>query len=369
MTTKVLTVIEPDGRAAKDKDPGLSDDRLRQLYRTMVWTRIMDDRGLALQRQGRIGFYLQSTGQEASHIGSAAALEDSDWLFPAYRQPGILILRGVDFESIVSEWIGNSGDTSKGRQMPVHYSFRSINFVSISSPIGTQITHATGAAMAARARKDDDTVFMAYFGDGGTSSNDFHSGLNFAGVYDSPVVFICENNHWAISVPLEKQTGSETIAQKAQAYGMPGVRVDGNDILAVYRVCKEAVERARQGKGPTLVETVTYRMGSHSSSDDASRYRDEKEWEAWGRRDPILRFQKYLQKKKLWTEAWEKELQEEGKKQINAAIKLAEANPPPKPESMFEDVFMNMTPQLKQQRDELMALGGEMDSEQGEFPL
>ncbi|MCA8968046.1 MAG: thiamine pyrophosphate-dependent dehydrogenase E1 component subunit alpha, partial [Planctomycetes bacterium] len=182
---------------------------------------------------------------------------------------GIMLLRGVDLDDVVNEWFGNDGDVCKGRQMPVHYSFRSANFVSISSPIGTQITQAAGAGMAARIRGDD-TVFMTYFGDGGTSSNDFHSGLNFAGVYKAPVVFVCENNQWAISVPLKGQTASETIAAKAAAYGLPGIRVDGNDVLAVYRVCKEAVERARKGDGPTLVETVTYRMGSHSSSDDAA---------------------------------------------------------------------------------------------------
>lgn len=366
--SELLTIIEKDGKAAKDKDPNLSAEQLREFYRLMVMTRTLDERGLALQRQGRIGFYLQSLGQEASHIGAAAAMKDSDWIFPAYRQPGILLLRGAPLDQVIAEWFGNSGDTSKGRQMPVHYSFRSINFVSISSPIGTQISQATGAAMAARIRKED-TAFMTFFGDGGTSSNDFHCGLNFAGVYKSPVVFVCENNHWAISVPLDKQTGSESIAAKAAAYGMPGVRVDGNDILAVYRVCKEAVERARKGEGPTLVETVTYRMGSHSSSDDAARYRDQKEYESWQKRDPIARFRAYLKQKKLWDDAFEKEVVETSREQINAAIKKAEALPNPEPESMFEDVFMNMTPQLREQRDELTNLEGPASENEGAFPL
>ncbi|MBK8978361.1 MAG: pyruvate dehydrogenase (acetyl-transferring) E1 component subunit alpha [Planctomycetes bacterium] len=367
-TSELLTIIEKDGRAAKGKDPNLSADDLRRLHRTMLAARILDERGLALQRQGRIGFYLQALGQEASHVGSAFAMRDSDWFFPAYRQPGIPILRGVSYDDIVCEWYGNDGDTSKGRQMPVHYSFRQANFVSISSPIGTQISQAAGAGMAARIRGDD-TVFMTYFGDGGTSSNDFHSGLNFAGVFKAPVVFVCENNHWAISVPLKGQTASDSMAAKAHAYGMPGVRVDGNDVLAVYRVCKEAVERARKGEGPTLVETVTYRMGSHSSSDDASRYRDAEEYESWKQRDPIERFERYLENKKLFDPADKQALVDGIKAEINEAIKRAEARPRPALETLFEDVFMNPTPQLRAQRDELLALEGPESDDVGEFPL
>jgi 2-oxoisovalerate dehydrogenase E1 component alpha subunit len=370
MTLELVSILDKDGKAQKGKDPNLPPEELKKLYRLMVATRQLDERGLALQRQGRIGFYLQSTGQEASHLGSAYALQDSDWLFPAYRQPGILLLREVPLQKIVAEWFGNSGDTSKGRQMPVHYSFREANFVSISSPIGTQLTQAAGAGMAARIRGDD-TVFMTYCGDGGTSSNDFHTGLNFAGVYKAPVVFVCENNGWAISVPSARQTASESMAIKADAYGMPGVRVDGNDILAVYRVCKEAVDRARRGDGPTFVETVTYRIASHSSSDDASRYRDAKEFEAWKKKDPILRFQQYLKHKKLWNEAFEQECVEGSKNEIAAAVKAAEALPNPGPETLFDDVYMNLTPQLKAQRQELhdlMAKGG-VGAALGHFPL
>ncbi|MCC6783598.1 MAG: pyruvate dehydrogenase (acetyl-transferring) E1 component subunit alpha [Planctomycetes bacterium] len=363
-----FSVLESDGKASKDKDPNLPAEQLRRLYEVMLMTRVLDERALALQRQGRIGVYLQALGQEASHVGAAAALRDADWLFPAYRQPGIPVLRGVPLDDIVNEWYGNDGDICKGRQMPVHYSFRQANFVSISSPIGTQISQAVGAGMAARIRGDD-TVFMTFFGDGGTSSNDFHCGMNFAGVYSAPVVFVCENNQWAISVPLSQQTASASIAVKASAYGMPGVRVDGNDVLAVYRVCKEAVERARKGEGPTLVETVTYRMASHSSSDDAARYRDAKVYEEWKQRDPIQRFQRYLQKKKLWTEAWDQEIQERAKQAINEAVKQAEARPRPSLDSLFEDVFMNLTPQLVEQRAELLSLKGPESEELGHFPL
>ncbi|HLU38621.1 MAG TPA: pyruvate dehydrogenase (acetyl-transferring) E1 component subunit alpha [Planctomycetota bacterium] len=366
--TKLLSIIEKDGKAAKNKDPNLPVELLHKLYRTMVATRILDDRGLALQRQGRIGFYLQSKGQEASHVGSAAALRDSDWVFPAYRQPGVLLLRGASLDHVVNQWFGNAGDLGKGRQMPVHYTNRGIHFVSISSPIGTQISQAAGAGMAARRLKHD-TVFMTYFGDGGTSSNDFHAGLNFAAVFKAPVVFVCENNQWAISVPLDKQMASESIAIKAEAYGMPGVRVDGNDVLAVYRVCKEAVERARAGDGPTLVETVTYRMGGHSSSDDPTRYRDPSSVEAWAQKDPIERMKRYLQQRGLWSEAFETEVQESAKAAIQEAVKRAEALPPPSPDSLFEDVYQNLTPQLEEQRRELLALGEQGKEEEGAFPL
>lgn len=370
MSLELLTILDKDGKAQKGKDPNLPAAELQKLYRLMVTTRALDDRGLALQRQGRIGFYLQSTGQEASHLGAAYALKDSDWLFPAYRQPGILLLRQVPIDKIVSEWFGNSGDTSKGRQMPVHYSFRQANFVSISSPIGTQLTQAAGAGMAARIRGDD-TVFMTFCGDGGTSSNDFHTGLNFAAVFKAPVVFVVENNGWAISVPSNKQTCSESMAIKADAYGMPGVRVDGNDLLAVYRVCKEAVDRARRGEGPTLVETVTYRMASHSSSDDAVRYRDAKEYEAWKKKDPIARFQLYLAHRKLWNEAFEKDCVDGAKAAIQAAVTTAEALPNPGPETLFDDVYMNLTPQLKEQRQQLhdLMLKGGVGAEVGHFPL
>jgi pyruvate dehydrogenase E1 component alpha subunit len=368
MSEDLLTIIEQDGKVQKGKEPDLPAEQLQRLYRLMVTTRILDDRGLALQRQGRIGFYLQSTGQEASHLGAALALEDSDWLFPAYRQPGILLLRGVSLEQIICEWFGNEGDTSKGRQMPVHYSFRQANFVSISSPIGTQLSQAAGAGMAAKIRGDD-TVFLTFCGDGGTSSNDFHCGLNFAAVFKAPVVFVVENNGWAISVPSERQTASESMAIKAEAYGMPGVRVDGNDVLAVYRTCKEAVDRARAGKGPTLIETVTYRMASHSSSDDAARYRDAKVYESWKAKDPIVRFQRYLQKKKLWSEQFEQEVVETAKREVQEAVNAAQARPLPAPETMFDDVYMNLTPQLREQKQELLSMKGEASEELGHFPL
>ncbi len=363
-----FSVIEEGGKVAKGRDPNLPKERLLAIYRAMVMTRVMEERALNLQRQGRIGFYVPCRGQEASHVGTAAALEDSDWIFPAYRQPGILFLRGAPLQAVVDEWYGNEGDICKGRQMPVHYSFRQIHFVSISSPIGTQLTHAVGAGIAARYRGDD-TVCMTYCGDGGTSENDFHCALNFAGVYRAPVVFVAENNQWAISVPVERQTASETLAIKAEAYGMPGVRVDGNDVLAVYRVAREAVERARRGEGPTLIETLTYRVGPHSSSDDPTRYRAQAEVESWFERDPIERFRAYLTRRKLWNAKRDEELRAECREAVNRAVEAAESKRPPSVASMFDDVYREPTPQLIEQREDLLTLGDREAKTLGEFPL
>jgi pyruvate dehydrogenase E1 component alpha subunit len=369
---KVHTVIEKGGKTSKSKEPQLTNEQLQRLYRVMVMTRIMDERAIILQRQGDkaggIGFYVPSTGQEASQIGSAFALKDTDWVYPSYRDPGVFLLRGAPLHQIVSQWYGNADDPTRGRQMPVHYSFRSIHCVSISSPIGTQISQAVGTAMAARMRKDD-TVVMTYFGDGATSSNDFHAGMNFAGVYKSPVVFVCENNQWAISAPLCRQTACETIAAKAEAYGMPGVRVDGNDVLAVYRASVEAVERARGGGGPTLIEALTFRMGPHSSSDEPQRYRDPKTLEVWAEKDPIDRFRKYLQQKGVWSEAFDKEVRETARAELKVAVDQAREAPLPAAATLFDDVFREPTPQIEEQRRELLGLEEPATGEQGAFPL
>lgn len=367
-SSPVLSVIDATGKASRSRDPSLSKEELLKLYATIVRTRVMEERALNLQRQGRIGFYVPCSGQEASHIGTAAALRDEDWIFPAYRQAGIPLLRNVPMQQIIDEWYGNDGDICKGRQMPVHYSFRQARLVSISSPISTQLTQAVGAAMAAR-YLDEDSVVLSYCGDGGTSENDFHAALNFAGVYKAPVVFVCENNHWAISTPLECQTASETMAIKAEAYGFPGVRVDGNDILAVYQVAKEAIERARKGKGPTLIETLTYRMGPHSSSDDPTRYREANEVESWRQRDPLDLFRKYLKGKRLLTQAIDDEIHNAAREEVNEAVKQAEDKATPSVSSMFEDVYRDPTPQLLEQRDDLLSLGEASAGSEGFFPL
>src|SRR5437870_2533796 len=288
---EMLQVLDAAAKASK-LPSDLKPDDLRAMYRAMLSTRLFDTRGMNLQRQGRIGFFVPSLGQEASQIGTAYAAAKEDWIYPSYRTHSIALLRGVPLRTLYDQLYGNAADLAKGRQMPNHFSLRSANLVSISSPIGTQITQAAGTARAAQIRGDKLCVWV-YFGEGGTSEGEFHSGMNFAGVWKAPCVFVCENNHWAISVPEEKQTASATFADKAVAYGMPGVRVDGNDVLAVYQASREARRRALSGAGPTLIETVTFRMGPHSSSDDPKRYQAAELLESWKKKDPILRFQAY----------------------------------------------------------------------------
>ena len=340
--------------ASGSGDVTMTADQLLDVYRAMLRIRILDERMMTLQRQGRIGFYGACTGQEAACIGSAYALRKSDWIFPALREAAAMLLRGFPLVPYLSQVFGNSGDVTKGRQMPSHQASKSVNQVSWSSCIGTQLTQATGAAWAAKL-KGDDTVIMAYMGDGATSSADFHTALNFAGVFKAPVVFVCQNNHWSISMRTDQQTASESIAIKAKAYGFPGVKVDGNDVEAVFAATCEAVARARRGEGPTLIEAETYRMGAHSSSDDPTRYRDPKEVEVWKTRDPIDRLQAKLLKDGLWDAARDEALRAELLEEVNAAIKAAEALPPPSPETLFEDLYVHEPWDLRVERAEFLA--------------
>jgi pyruvate dehydrogenase E1 component alpha subunit len=355
-TTDMLQILTESGRAAPGTDAGLGKGQLLGLYEHMLRTRLMDERMLNLQRQGRIGFYVPSTGEEASQVGAGASIARRDWIYPSYRMPGTLMMCGARITDMVANCFGNEADLCKGRQMPVHYAMGAQHIVSISSPIGTHLVQAAGTAMAQKL-KGDKGISWAFFGDGGTSSNDFHSGLNFAGVAKAPVVFVCTNNQWAISVPLCRQTASETIACKAEAYGMPGVRVDGNDVLAVAQACREAAERARAGGGPTLLELMTYRRGPHSSSDDPTRYRGN-EADDWLKRDPILRYRKYLELADLWSDAQEKELAERLKAEINDAVTAAESAPAPSLDTLFTDVYAKVPPHLREQYEHLVRTEG-----------
>lgn len=349
----MISILKQDGKA-KGKH-GLDNDSLTDLYCWMTKLRTIDARMMNLQRQGRIGFYGLSTGEEAAVVGSAYALRPEDWIFPALRQGGAALMRGMPLSIYIAQIYGNSLDVQKGRQMPVHYSYRGANFVSWGSCIGTQLPQAVGAAWAAKI-KEDPIVVMGYMGDGATSEGDFHVAMNFAGVKQAPVVFFCQNNQWAISVPFSGQTASESIAIKAEAYGFEGIQVDGNDVIAVYEVTKEAVDHARGGGGPTLIEAVTYRIGGHSSSDDPTRYRDESEVEEWQDRDPITRLRKHLEAAELWDDSKQDALENELNDEISAAIREAEAAEPPPIESIFEDVYADLTPNLKEQSEYLKRL-------------
>ena len=352
---EALRVIGNDGSTDEALDPRLGDPDAIRLYRFMTLERILDERMLALQRQGRIGFYGPSVGQEAAIVGSAIAMGPDDWIFPQYREPAAALVRGMPLADMVAQFVGNARDPIRGRQMPCHYVYRKGNYASISSCVGTQIPHAVGAAWAAKIRGDP-VAMLVYFGDGGTSTNDFHVGMNFAGVFGAPVVFLCNNNQWAISLPVRQQTASETLARKALAYGFEGVRVDGMDALAVYGATRDAAQKARSGGGPTLIEAVTYRLGPHSSSDDPLRYRGEAEVEVWRKRDPLLVYRRYLQHRGLWSEAFEADLQREIGEDIGRAIREAEAVAPLGPAELVEGVYADLPWHLQEQRDELAAL-------------
>ena len=343
------------GAVPADVPPELGSEELLDAYRTMVLVRAMDERCLTLQRQGRIGFYVPLQGQEAAQVGCARALGPDDWVFPAYRELAVALTRGVPVEALLNQFIGNSADELKGRQMPNHYGYRRFNFVTASSPVGTQISHAVGAAMAAQ-RRGDPIVTVTFFGDGTTSSNDFHAGLNFAGVFRTPTVFFCQNNQWAISLPRERQTHSETLAVKATSYGFPGVVVDGTDVRAVYRAVATARRRALDGEGPTLIEAQVYRLGPHSTSDDPKRYRTDQELAQWKAKDPIALTKHQLLTAGVLTETDDARLWEGAKAEISSALERAEAAPPVAPGSIFEDVFAQVPPLLDAQRQEFEAL-------------
>jgi len=362
-----LQILSPNGSVDTALLPSLPPDRLVELYRQMVMVRIMDTRMLALQRQGRIGFYGTCKGQEAATVGSGAAVAARDWVYPALREGAVLLMRGFPLDRYVAQLMGNGHDEAHGRQMPCHFGSGKYRFVTLSSVIGTQIPQAMGTAWAAKI-KHDDVVTLAYFGDGATSSTDFHCALTFAAVHKVPCVFFCQNNQFAISVPFSKQTASAGIAVKAVAYGMPGIAVDGNDVLAVYRATREAVDRARSGEGPTLIEAITYRLEGHSSSDDPTRYRDETVTKAWAARDPIARFRRYLELEGLVSASLDEQIQAELKASIDAAITKAEAGPAPDVETLFTDVYAEMPAHIVEQRDEVLREQGG-GSNQGAFPL
>ncbi|HSL91882.1 MAG TPA: thiamine pyrophosphate-dependent dehydrogenase E1 component subunit alpha, partial [Candidatus Limnocylindrales bacterium] len=307
-------------------------------------------KALNLQRAGRIGFYIGATGQEAAEIGSGFALREGDWVFPSYRDQGVALLHGYPLAELVGQLFGNSADVTKGRQMPNHWCDRAARVVSVSSPVATQLPQAVGVAYAAKLRGEKVAV-IGYFGDGGSSTGEFHAAMNFAGVFRTPNVFFCSNNQYAISLPFEKQTASGSIAAKAAAYGFPGVRVDGNDVLAVVRATRDALEGARAGEGPTLIEALTYRIGAHSTSDDPTRYRSEEEVEAWRRKDPIRRFAAFLKRQGLLEDSAEKAAMEETRDEVQRAVAACEAAPPVSPESLVEDVYAEMPWHLKEQRE------------------
>ena len=349
-----LAILNEKGQLDDKLEPDIGKELLLKLYRGMILARKFDERLLNLQRQGRIGTFPPISGQEAAHLGAAAVLRSSDWFVPAFREAAAEIWRGRSLESTI---IYNNG-FNEGVDIP-----ESSNDFPISVPVGSQIIHAVGLAWAAKYRGKDQ-VAMTFFGDGATSEGDFHEGLNFAGVYQLPVIFVCQNNQWAISIPRQRQTRSKTLAQKAVAYGMPGIQVDGNDILAVYVAAKEAVDRARAGDGPTLIECVTYRMAVHTTADDPKRYRSDDEVEKWRKRDPISRFAMYLSNKGILTDKKIAEIESEVMEAIQTSIDRAEEQMKTfgDPMDMFKHTYAEMSPYLKMQKEMLATELAEMEN-------
>jgi pyruvate dehydrogenase E1 component alpha subunit len=339
--TERLSILDSDGTLDLKLEPKLSGEDLKRLYRAMVLGRRLDERMLKLQRQGRIGTFAPIKGQEASQIGSAFTLRPTDWMVPSFRETGAMIWRGWPIESILSLFAGRLEGGQPGpeqRDLP------------ITIPVATQLPHAVGIGYGIQYRGEE-AVVMVYFGDGATSEGDFHEACNFAGVWHVPVVFVCQNNQWAISVPLKKQTNSRTIAQKALAYGFQGIQVDGNDVLAVYAASRDAVDKARAGEGPTLIECVTYRLGVHTTADDPTKYRSDEEVKAWEQKDPLTRFRAYLEKKKLLDPGVDEQVDEE----IARAVERFEAMPAADPLGMFDHAYAELPAEVAAQRADLAA--------------
>ena len=318
---------------------GREDDVLPKILEMMLLTRALDTKILSIQRQGRIGPYVPCAGEEAAMVASAYALEKDDWMISSYRELGAHLARGTSIDLILAQLFGNSNDLLKGRQMSNSWGNKDLHIVPTAAPIGAYLPIAVGIGMAAKMRSKK-TAVLTFFGDGGTSSSDFHTALNFAGVFRSPVVFLCRNNGWAISLPVTRQTASASLAIKAEAYGFQGIQVDGNDAEAVYVQTLKALNKARSGGGPTMIEAMTYRTGPHSTADDPSRYRDQSDSQTWSKKDPIDVLRNALLAKKLWSATKEKELLSGYEKMIAESIRRQEAAPLLSPDELiFSDVY------------------------------
>ncbi|MFW6048303.1 MAG: pyruvate dehydrogenase (acetyl-transferring) E1 component subunit alpha [Candidatus Natronoplasma sp.] len=339
---KIFQILNAEGELVGE-EPNIDEELLKEMYWWMLYARMADDKALKLQRQGRMGTFAPIKGQEAAQIGASMALKDEDWFVPAFREMGAFIQRGVPLEQHYKYFMGDV----RGNRVP-----EDVNNLPIAVPVSTQIPHAVGLSWGIKLDGGNAAV-LCMFGDGATSKGDFNEGLNFAGVLNVPIVLLCQNNQWAISLPIEKQTAAKTIAQKANAYGFPGIYVDGNDILAVYGATKEALSRARKGEGPTLIEALTYRLSMHTTADDPTKYRTEEELKKWEDREPLKRFRAYLQDKGIWSENWEKELENRANEKIDEAVQAAESIEDPKPEEMFEYMLGELPDDLLSQMEYL----------------
>lgn len=354
MTTKfpILQIVDESGELINEQyKEQITEELVKTFYYNMVRIRTFDRKAISLQRQGRLGTYAPFEGQEASQVGSALALEKDDWVFPTYRDHGATLTFGANMARTYLYWNGRVEGCvpEEGKKI-----------FPPAVPIATQIPHAAGAAMAEK-RKGTKNAAIAYFGDGATSEGDFHEGLNFASVFQAPTIFFNQNNGFAISVPIEKQMNSETIAQKAVAYDMPGIRVDGNDIFAVYFQTKEGLDRARNGEGPTLIEAMTWRYGAHTTADDPTKYRNQSDSDEIREiRDPLLRVERYMKLNGFWDEEWVEKIKEEITNEVEQAVKDMESFPKPNVNDLFDHVFETPTWTIAKQKEQyLQLLGGE----------
>jgi pyruvate dehydrogenase E1 component alpha subunit len=336
----MFQILTPSG--ALNQESPLEVEMIRRLYRAMVFARTYDRKGTALQKQGRLATYAPFEGQEAAQVGSAAALDPDDWMAATYRDGAAMWMQGYPLELLLA---GRTGD-ERGGSPPVH-----VPVLPPSITVGGHMVHAVGLGWAAKLRGES-RIAITYFGDGATSEGDFHEAMNIAAVFSVPCVFFCQNNGWAISLPREEQTRSETIAQKAIAYGMPGVQIDGNDLLGVYQTTKEAIDRARGGGGPTLIEAVTYRLGPHTTADDPARYRGADLTEEWRQRDPLERVRRFLSEREVWSESWQQQIEKEAAEEVDLAIERAEGLAPLGPGDIFDAMFETLPPHLAKQRIE-----------------
>ena len=342
--TERLEILDTDGQVDLALMPDIDPSRIRNLYRDMVLMRTFDTKALKLQRQGRMGTWPPIKGQEAIQAGVALAMGEHDWLIPAFREHGIMVLRGVPLHQVFAYWAGDE----RGSSYP-----EDVRCFPVAVPVGSQWQHGTGVGLSLKLR-DEDAVAVTFGGDGSTSEGDFHEAVNCAGVFGTKTVFVIQNNQWAISVPLHRQTAAETLAQKAHAYGIPGIQVDGNDVFAVYAAATEAIERTRRGDGPSLIEAVTYRLGDHTTADDASRYRPDDELEKWEGRDPILRLRRYLLEQGLWEDDQETALLEEAASWVDGQVKILEEMEPQAPEEIFTSMYAAMPPHVVEQMQSLL---------------
>lgn len=338
-----LRILDENGVADEALLPDLTDRDILRLHEMLVLTRTFDERALALQREGRLGTYPPSLGQEAAQVGSAFALDRADWVFPSFREVGVQLTLGYPARQLLQYWAGDE----RGQRVPDE-----LNLAPVCVSVGTHIPHAVGVALAARYRRDPIAV-VAYFGDGATSKGDFHEGCNLAGVQRLPVLFICQNNQWAISVPRASQSATATLAQKAIAYGFSGIQVDGNDVFAVYRATREALARARAGGGPTLIECLTYRVADHTTADDASRYRSSEEVALWQAKDPLRRLELFMAQRGLWDEAAGAATKARATAAIDEAVRAMEAEPPAAPTEIFAQTLATLSPRQARQLEEL----------------